>query len=435
MQDIQVTIDTFKKFTGNIFMIDNIPEISIGGNANGDCEFETELSEPVNLVGGGFDNGLIEKWDVYLTSVFIGGYKMEQLGQPGSLFENRYKWDGTGEDVAGGPKQYKDALGVIDLGRNDTSGNEYTTTTPTTYDDWLTEAKQQAVDNNLATQSMLYKSGRKGGYMGISALTGQAGSGLPSHGGVANSQTIFKDESIQAFVISIKDQKGQEYMPKNSFMGAYPKNYKNWLASRMAGDNPTYPDGIKSFGWSTTPSDDLEEGTTGHKGTPSVITAGLILMNNQKQRNDGFKSVGGATNQPEDQVIDKDTNGSLTVQDYVPFIYDERENNPIYLTTLNSGDDITKLNVKITDQNGNSIWGPAHFSQMENRNGIDANPPTNSRRIIIKLTYKPKIKNKLEQAITALNKNIERLIKSDYVDQSTSPPISNSNPTRCMGRL
>jgi len=422
MKDIQVTLDTFKKFTGNIFMIDNIPEISIGGNANGDCEFETELSNLITLGSGGFDSGIIENWDVYLTSVFIGGYKMEQLAQPGSLFENRYRWNGNGEHVLGGPKQYKNALGNIDLGRNDTSGNEWDGTTTPTYDDWLKGAQTNAADKNLATQSMLYKSGRIGGYMGISALTGHAGAGLPSHAenGTGNdAQTIFKDESIQSFVISIKDQKGLEYMPRNSFVGAYPKNYKNWLAFR----------GIKSFGWTTTPSDDLEEGTTGHKGTPEVITAGLVLMNNQKQRNDGFKSVGGATNQPEDQVVDYDDPGTLTVQDYVPFIYDERENNPIYLTTLNPGDEVSKLNVKITDQNGNSIWGPAHVSQMKNDCGIDANPPTNSRRIIIKLTYKPKIKNKLEQEITKLNKNIEKLIDSFENPNYKTSSLNVENPT------
>ena len=429
MKDIQVTLDTYKKFTGNIFMIDNIPEISIGGNENGDCEFTVQLMSEITLQKGTISEPDIDGWDVYLTSVFIGGYKMEQLAQPGSLFDNRYRWDGDGSDVAGGSKQFKEALGVIDLGRAASgASNLYNSETDPTHDVWLANAKTKAQrkDNHpgLATQSMLYRSGRKGGYMGLSAETGRPGVGLPILGG----QTAFSNESIQAFVISIKGNGGTDYMPSNSFVGAYPRNYKNWLASRNAA---TYPDGIKSFGWTTTPIDDLEEGTTGHKGTPGVITGGIVLMNNQKQRNDGFESTSDATNQPEDKVNASGVAGNLTVQDYVPFIYDERENNPIYLTTLNPGDKVSKLTVKITDQNGDSIWGPAHFSQMKNRNGIDANPPTNSRRIIIKLTYKPRIKNKLEQAITDLNKNIERLINSDYVGQSsqhTTPSISKSDP-------
>ena len=136
-------------------------------------------------------------------------------------------------------------------------------------------------------------------------------------------------------------------------------------------------------------------------------------MNNQKQRNDGFIANSNSVNQHEDTVVSVDASGSLTVQDYEPFIYDERESSPIYLTELKTGSRESKIKIKITDQDGFSIWGPAHVSQIKNRNGIDANPPTNSRRIIIKLTYKPKMKNKLLDAITKLNDNIENFINGD----------------------
>ena len=391
MKDIQVTLDTFKKFTGNIFMIDNIPEISIGGNENGDCEFTVQLVSEITLPYSSSLSESIDEWDVYLTSVFIGGYKMEQLAQPGSLFDNRYKWDGTGVNVVNGPVQKESALGDISFN--------------------ILE-KTNAKNKNLATQSMLFRTDFKGGYMGLDASGGAPGVGLPSH----QDQVAFKNESIQAFVISITDQLNNQYMPNNSFVGAYPKNYKNWLATR----------GIKSFGWTSISTDELEEGTTGHKGTPDVITGGLVLMNNQKQREDGFESTGDATNQPQNKVNASGVAGNLTVQDYLPFIYDERENNPIYLTTLKSGYKIFKLNVKISDQNGDSIWGPAHVSQMKNTNSIDANPPTNSRRIIIKLTYKPKVKTILEQEITKLNKNIETLINSFENSNYNSRIMNNS---------
>jgi len=391
MKDIQVTLDTFKKFTGNIFMIDNIPDISIGGNENGDCEFDTELIHSPDLKNA--------DWDVYLTSVFIGGYKMEQYAHPGCLFNNRTRWQGvrtpTGPEAAG--NVYADDHGL------DLSGSDFLLGTNDVVNPSgaLVLAHTRAKNGNFATQS-IFKNNLKGGYKGMNGTTGGISQGnitnhTPDYG---INQTTFKSESIQAFVISIHD--GQDnYTDRSNFIGAYPLNYKSWFASR---DLATYPDGIKTFDW--TSKDDITEDMT----HPNKITGGLILMNNQKQRNDGFTSVGGATNQPENKVVPDASGGSLTVQDYVPFIYDERENNPIYLTTVNAGHTVKKIKIKITDQDGHSIWGPAHVSQMKNDFGIDANPPTESRRIIIKLTYKPKIKDKLLEAITTLNEKIETLI-------------------------
>tara|TARA_B100001094_G_scaffold152850_1_gene147905 strand:- start:840 stop:2081 length:1242 start_codon:yes stop_codon:yes gene_type:complete len=411
MKDIQITIDSFKKFTGNIFMIDNMPELSIGGNSKGECEFDTELNFDTTLPSGTFDDP-IDEWDVYLTSIFIGGYKMEQYAQPGCLFDNRQRWDGTGIDPQGPVSQSSTALGIIDLATdaNGNSDDDY-------WNDVSGNLKQNAKNNNLATQSMLFTQNRTGAYMGIHAKTGQHGKGIARHPpGQTVGQAYFPNETIHAFVISIKDQH-KDYMPINSFIGSYPKNYSDWRATRITDSPDIYPDGIKTFEWTSIHDDDVGS-TSGQQGSPNNITGGLVLMNNQKQRNDGFESTGGATNQPEDKVVAKDASGSLTVQDYVPFIYDERENNPIYLTTLKSGNKISKLNVKIADQNGNSIWGPAHVSQIENMNGIDANPPTSSRRIIIKLSYKPKIKNKLIKAISMLNDNIEKLINNDKTTPS-----------------
>ena len=409
MKDIQVTIDSFKKFTCNIFMVDNIDEISIGGNQKGDCEFESELYTALTLPPGTIDES-IDEWDVYLTSIFIGGYKMEQYAQPGCLFENRYRWDGTGSEVSGGPTPGYNALGNINLG---------TTVTGDMSGGWDTdlsgELRSAAKDKNLATQSLLYNldSGGDvvGGYLGLNALSGNPGSGFQKHGGIGSiSQTVFKNETVQYFIVSINDNKGS-YTPTGSFIGAYPQYYETWLANRPVGENNA------KFKWDS--KDHVDEDFA----SPNKLTGGLVLMNNQKQRNDGFTSVGGSVNQHQEKVVSRDASGSLTVQDYVPFIYDERENNPIYLTTLKSGDKISNINVKITDQGGFSIWGPAHVSQMENRCGIDANPPTNSRRIIIKLTYKPKIKNRLLEAITKLNDNIEKLIKDDD-DNTTKKPLS-----------
>jgi hypothetical protein len=534
MQDIQVTLDSFKKFTGNIFMIDNIPEISICGNAAGDCEFTVKSEIPVNLSEQ-------TDWDVYLTSVFIGGYKMEQFAQPGSLFDNTYRWDGTGTDVANGPSQGANALGNINLGTDisgdrdtsssDTGGavdaatlvfdaanaalnglNQAISTASNNVDDAeddvyekevaLSEASQlysyyyafrsapyvksgnlvatslaarntaqaaytaavvvlnqkkalldvetaklsniqqivtQAraslvlaekahaetvltglalevlLAKKLATQSILYSGGtgveaeRLGGYVGIDALTGLQ-SGLATH----NSQPIFTNESIQAFVITIKNGQNVKYMPRDSFIGAYPTNYKTWDVS-----------GTHSYEWDNPDTTNFGGNNgIGHngKGHPSDITGGIVLINNQKQRNDGFNASG---------VVDASgAVGQLTVQDYVPFIYDERENNPIYLTTLTAGGQISNLTVKITDQNGHSIWGPAHVSQMKNSNGIDANPPTSSRRIIIKLTYKPKIKNKVIEKLDLLNSNIEKLIElnSSYKLSNASPSSDPNSP-------
>ena len=395
MKDIQITLDSFKKFTGNIFMIDNIPEISIYGNANGECEFVTELNIGVNLKNA--------DWDVYLTSIFIGGYKMEQYAHPGCLFNNRIRWDGvrtpTRPSAAG--NVYADNHGISTDSSGDivVDGNGVVDSSGA-----LTDAHIRAKNENFATQS-IFKNNLKGGYKGIFPTSGgiwQADitNHTPTYG---NKQTTFKNETIQAFVISIVDGQGNEYTNRSNFIGAYPINYKNWYGDRDPNAADT-PDGVKTFDWES--KDDVAEDMT----HPNKITGGLILMNNQKQRNDGFLSAGASTNQPQDKVVHEDTGGSLTVQDYVPFIYDERENNPIYLTTLKDGHKVRKIKIKITDQDGHSIWGPAHVSQMKNEFGIDANPPTESRRIIIKLTYKPKIKDKLLETITKLNDNIEKLI-------------------------
>ena len=398
MKDIQVTLDSFKKFTGNIFMIDNIPDISIGGNANGDCEFETELNTDVTLKNA--------DWDVYLTSIFIGGYKMEQYAHPGCLFDNRYRWEGdrppTRPEAAG--NVYADDHG-LDL---DGSGNFLLGTNDVVNPSGaLVLAHTRAKNGNFATQS-IFKNNLKGGYKGIHVTSGDIWQDditnhTPDYG---NNQTTFKNETIQAFVISIFDGKSIDYTSKSNFIGAYPSNYKNWYGNRDPNATDT-PGGVKTFDWVS--KDDVTKDMT----HPNKITGGLILMNNQKQRNDGFTSGGGAVNQPEDKVVANTSGGTLTVQDYVPFIYDERENNPIYLTTLNARSNdhkVGKIKIKITDQDGYSIWGPAHVSQMKHDFGIDANPPTNSRRIIIKLTYKPKIKDKLLEAITTLNEKIETLI-------------------------
>lgn len=394
MNDIQVTLDTFKKFTANVFMIDNIPDISVFGDTkdggmgteSGECKFQVKLSQPLNL-----KNNLLG-WDVYLTSVFIGGYKMEQYAHPGCLFENRFRWvgDKVPTNVNGAGDVYPTNHGIP---LNDTGwdGNTFSNSGD------LVVSRTNANTKNNATQSIFFNN-LKGGYEGID----QSGSYVqptftghtPTNG---HKQTTFKNESVQAFFISIDDGT-DNYTPGDGFIGAYPLDYKVWKGN----------DGLdvtKTFGWSSKDSVIDEDAAS-----PNKITGGLILMNNQKQRNDGFLSGGASTNQPEDRVVDGETGGSLTVQDYVPFIYDERENNPIYLKTITDLHEVNHINIKITDQNGYSIWGPAHVSQMKNEFGIDANPPTNSRRIIIKLTYKPKIKNKLEEAITALNNNIETLI-------------------------
>ena len=565
MKDIQVTIDSFKKFTGNIFMIDNIPEISVFGDINGNCEFENNLQYETTLTAGTLSDP-IDSWDVYLTSVFIGGYKMEQFAQPGCLFDNTYRWDGTGADVVNGPSQHKNALGIIDLQTSvsgarlvdesfnlaaalsaaqsafavasaasqsanaDRAAAEATradsqatanslanaaTTARNAAVTWLNaiqrlgppvgdlggwnsfqiryDAYQKALDleaaadaldiqaataaatalthtltrdhhdiflvpianqaltaaqvtlsaatsaaaavqqnavgdlsgidlevflaRGRATQSLLYSGGaeptsqRIGGYVGIDA-SGGGFNGLTTH----NSQPIFTNESIQAFVIHINDTLGS-YMPNDSFIGGRPLTYKTWPdASGNVSDDVTWdnPDTVNYGG------NMLGNG----KGNPLDITGGIVLMNNPKQRNDGFLVSGyqiDASNQAESLVNASGVAGQLTVQDYVPFIYDERENNPIYLTTLKSGSKISKLNVKITDQNGNSIWGPAHVSQMKNSNGIDANPPTASRRIIIKLTYKPVFKDKLIDKLDQLNSNIEKLIVLNNPTNANNP--------------
>ena len=397
MKDIQVTVDSFKKFTGNIFMIDNIDSISIGGNANGDCEFESKLYTEL-LLNVGYTNDRIYEWDVYLTSIFIGGYKMEQYGQPGCLFSNRYRWDGTGTEVSNGPSQHSGAIGRIDLG-TDLCGN-LRTLGDSAWNDVSGSMRSDARTNNLATQSILYKNGNKGGYLGLNASDGQPGVGLQKHG-EGDGQGLFKNESLQYFIVSIDDN-NTSYTPRGSFIGAYPKYYENWLGNRDQSVN----NGVTQFKW------DSKDNISEDAASPDKLSGGLVLMNNQKQRNDGFNASGDSVNQHQTTVVPADANGSLTVQDYVPFIYDERENNPIYLTTLKPGTKISNIKVKITDQNGYSIWGPAHVSQMKTRCGIDANPPTNSRRIIIKLTYKPKIKDKLLETITKLNDNIEKLINS-----------------------
>tara|TARA_B100001094_G_scaffold250379_1_gene247914 strand:- start:2659 stop:3774 length:1116 start_codon:yes stop_codon:yes gene_type:complete len=371
MRDIQVTVDSFKKFTGNIFTIDNIEDLTIFGNENRKCQFTAKLFSKIILERKHADHPI--EWDVYLTSVFIGGYKQEQYARPGCLFDNvKQRWNGEG---------IRPPLGV----------------TGTVYN-------QNKEENGMpkATYSIHHRTDTS-----ALAATGNYGppweSGQPiPHYDINNDASSFIDyytdasgdiisdsfynvfsegnETVHAFVIKIKDQTGKVYTSNNT--GGIPRIIDIWKGSE--GSETIFP---------------------------SNILKGKIVLNNiREQRRDGFNLSG--TKIEENVVDNNDQKGQLTVQDYMPFIYTENQE-PIYLTTLEGGHKISDITIDITDQNGYSIWHPAHVSQMRHKFGIDANPPTASRRLIFKLTYKPRIKqnNKLLDSLNILNDNIMQLVE------------------------
>ena len=407
MKDIQITVDSFKKFSQNIFTIDNVDDLTIRGNKDYRCKFKAVLANPITLQKKDYELNPIE-WDVYLTSVFIGGYKQEQYARPGCLFNNvQQKWNGELRRRAA-PNA---PSGSIDF---DSSNNK--------------------IDNRgypKATYSIFHKTDLCGNYeLDDAALVG-AGThqynyptnyNLDYHDDASNPYVrerskwktpfSFGHESVHAFCIRINDNNGASEYTANNFISAFPEH---WSWFKGGSDNTFY-----NFGWGPENKNVLNSffDRKNIPQNPSVSTGRLVLINEREQRTDGFDLSGSKI---EETVVDGvNQKGQLTVQDYMPFIYEEG-NNPIYLTTLNGGHTINDITIDITDQNGYSIWHQAHVSQMQHQYGIDANPPTQSRRLIFKLTYKPKIKrDMLLESIDRLSDNITKLFNLKPDDKPIS---------------
>ena len=419
MKDIQVTVDSFKKFSQNIFTIDNIDDLTIFGNGNHKCKFTVKLFETlvldkfetIDMTDSSEETSNPIEWDIYLTSVFIGGYKQEQYARPGCLFDNVLdRWNGelarsslfnmsqqTYWTKLKDPNFFKKYKNRYVL-QNDSIGQPLAT-----YGIFLNAEETGALGSNTSGDP-------SGNYHpGISTGTYESNNNASSRidyytdsSGDVISGSFYNDfnsgnESVHAFVIKIHDQTGNVYTSSNNFIGALPSESKRWNGDAS---------GVEPFEYLTPESN---------------MTGGLVLNNIRKRRRDGFNLSGAKIEQ---NVVDiNDQKGQLTVQDYLPFNYVGKK--PIYLTTVGSslpgqkqtkdvtgGYRVNRITVEITDQNGYSIWHPAHVSQMRHKYGIDANPPTASRRIILKLTYRPRVKrnNNLLNSLNILNKKIGQLI-------------------------
>ena len=74
--------------------------------------------------------------------------------------------------------------------------------------------------------------------------------------------------------------------------------------------------------------------------------------------------------------------GAAVPSDYKPFILGHLSKTAVYLAKVGPKK-LTSLNVTITDQDGDVIWK----SKNGHGDGVDANPPKQSRRVIMQLMF------------------------------------------------
>ena len=81
--------------------------------------------------------------------------------------------------------------------------------------------------------------------------------------------------------------------------------------------------------------------------------------------------------------------GAAVPSDYKPFILGHLSKTAVYLAKVGPKK-LTSLNVTITDQDGDVIWKSnrgAGESDYGHGGGVDANPPSRSRRVIMQLMF------------------------------------------------
>jgi len=77
-----------------------------------------------------------------------------------------------------------------------------------------------------------------------------------------------------------------------------------------------------------------------------------------------------------------DTEGAAAPSDYKPFILGHLSKTAVYLAKVGPKK-LTSLNVTIRDQDGDIIWKATNGHGV----GVDANPPSDSRRVIMQLMF------------------------------------------------